>query len=249
MDLFVSSLYLTDSEVMYTVFYLEYSLTSSSSPLDRDLGWHQSPSSKTKKWSWIFFFFFRIILKMLFHLIYEIGLNFNLFKMWVVQFHSVAKLCLTLCDPRDYSPLGFPVHHQLLELVGDAIQPSPPLLFRLLPPSFFPSSRVFSSESVLPIRWQKYWNFSFSMSPSNEYSGLISFRIDWFDLLAVQGTLKSLLQTTVHACDTFELWCWRRLLRVPWTARKLFQFFKRSSKSGFVCIYSNILALKIYSYS
>ena len=141
MDLFVSSLCLTDSEVIYTVFYLEYSLTSSSSPLDRDPGWHKSPSSKTKKWSWIFFFP-RIILKMFFHLIYEIGLNFNLLKMWVVQFHSVTQLCLTLCDPRDYSPLGFPVHHQLLELaqthvhrVGDAIQPSPPLLSPS-PPTF-----------------------------------------------------------------------------------------------------------------
>ena len=64
----------------------------------------------------------------------------------------------------------------------------------LLPPSIFPSIRVFSNESVLQIRWPKYWSFSFSISPSNEYSGLISFRIDWFDLLAVQGTLKSLLQ-------------------------------------------------------
>ena len=64
----------------------------------------------------------------------------------------------------------------------------------LLPPSIFPSIRVFSNESVLPIRWPKYWSFSFSISPSNEYSGLISFRMDWLDLPAVQGTLKSLLQ-------------------------------------------------------
>ena len=74
--------------------------------------------------------------------------------------------------------------------VGDAIQPSHPLLL----PSIFPSIRVFSKESALRIRWLKYWNFSFSINPSNEYSGLISFRIDWFDLLAAQGTLKSLLQ-------------------------------------------------------
>ena len=67
----------------------------------------------------------------------------------------------------------------------------------LLLPSIFPSIRVFSNESVLPIRWPKYWSFSFSMSPSNEYSGLISFRVDWFDLLAVQGTLKSLLQNHI----------------------------------------------------
>ena len=176
----------------------------------------------------------------------------------------------------------------------------------LLPPSIFPSIRVFSSESVLPIRWPKYWSFNFNISPSNEYSGLISFRMDWLDLLAVQGTLKSLLhhhsswqidwetmatvtdfiflgskitvdsdcsheikthllhgrkamtnlerilksryitlQTKFHlvkamvfpvvmyGCeswtvkkaehqrtDAFEVWCWRRLLRVPWTARR-----------------------------
>ena len=158
MDLFVSSLCLTDSEVIYTVFYLEYSLTSSSSPLDRDPGWHKSPSSKTKKWSWIFFFF-RITLKVFFHLIYEIRLNFNLFKMWVVQFRSVAQSCPTVCDPGDYSPLGFPVHHQLLELapthVIELVMPSNHLLLCcpfLIPPSFFHISRVFSSESYLRIK-------------------------------------------------------------------------------------------------
>ena len=78
--------------------------------------------------------------------------------------------------------------------VGDAIQPSHPLRPLLLPPSIFPSTRVFSNESVLCIRWPKYWSFSFSVSPSNEYSGLICFRFDWFDILAVQGTLKSLFQ-------------------------------------------------------
>ena len=99
----------------------------------------------------------------------------------------------------DCSTSGFPVHHQLLELiqthihgVSDAIQPSHPLSSLLLLPSIFPSIRVFSSESVLHIMWPNYW--SFSISPSNEYSGLISFRIDWFDFPAVQETLKSLLQ-------------------------------------------------------
>ena len=98
----------------------------------------------------------------------------------------------------DWSMPGFPVLHCLPELaqshvhwVGDAIQPSHPLL---LPPSIFLSIRVFSNELPLWIRWPKYWSFSFSISPSNEYSGLTSFRIDWFDLLAVQGTLKSLLK-------------------------------------------------------
>ena len=189
---------------------------------------------------------------------------------------SVAQSCPTLCNPMDCSTPGLPVHHQLPELaqthvhwVGDAIQPSQPLLSPfpisfhsslflvfegicqkinifisvqslshvrlfahpltaacqaslsnnnsrslsklmsiesvmpsnhlilccplLLLPSVFPSIRVFSNESVLPIRWPKYSSFTFSISPSNEYSGLISFRMDWFDLLAVQGTLKSLL--------------------------------------------------------
>ena len=96
---------------------------------------------------------------------------------------------------------GLPVHYQLPEStqthihwVGDAIQPSHPLLSLLLLPSIFPSIRVFSNESSLRIRWPKYWSFSFNISPSNEHPGLISFRMDWLDLLAVQGTLKSLLQ-------------------------------------------------------
>ena len=128
------------------------------------------------------------------------------------KFSSVTQLCPTLCDPMDCSLPGFPVHHQLPGLVqtrvhqvGDAIQPSHPLL---LLPSIFPSIRVFSNESVLCIRWPKYWSFSFIISPSNEYSGLISFRIDWLDLLAVQGTLKSLLQyhrskASILQCSAF----------------------------------------------
>ena len=116
------------------------------------------------------------------------------------QFSSVAQSCPTLCDPMNRSMPGLPVHHQLLEStqthvhqVGDAIQPSHPLLSPLLP-SIFPSIRVFSNESPLFIRWPKYQSFSFNISPSNEYSGLISFRMDWLDLFAIQGTLKSLLQ-------------------------------------------------------
>ena len=118
-----------------------------------------------------------------------------------VRFSSVTQSCLTLCDPMNRSMLGLPVHHQLLEFtqtdvhwVRDAIQPSHPLLFFLLLPSIFPSIRVFSNESAPRIRWPKYWSFNFSISPSNEHPGLISFRMDWFDLLAVQGTLKSLFQ-------------------------------------------------------
>ena len=100
----------------------------------------------------------------------------------------------------DCSTPGFPVHHSwsLLKLMSiESVMPSNHLILcrplHLLP-SIFPSIRVFSNESVLPIRWPKYWSFSFSISPSNEYSGHISFRLDWLDLLAVQGTLKSLLQ-------------------------------------------------------
>ena len=96
---------------------------------------------------------------------------------------------------------GLPVHHQLLEFtqthvhqVGDAIQPSHPLPSPSLPAPIPPSIRVFSNESTLCMRWPKYWSFSFSVSPSNEHPELISFRMDWLDLLAVQGTLKNLLQ-------------------------------------------------------
>ena len=117
------------------------------------------------------------------------------------QFISAAQSCLTLCNPMDCSSPGLPVHHQLpgftqthVHRVGDAIQPSHPLPSPSPPAFNFPSIRVFSNESVLHIRWPKYWSFSFSISPSSEYSGLISFRMDWLDLLAVQGTLKSVLQ-------------------------------------------------------
>ena len=116
-------------------------------------------------------------------------------------FSSITQSCLTLCDLMDCSMPGLPVHHQLQEFtqihvhrVGDAIQPSHPLSSPLLPPSIFPNIRVLSNESVLHIRWPKFWSFSFSISPSSEYSGLISFRMDWLDVLAVQGTLKHLLQ-------------------------------------------------------
>ena len=117
---------------------------------------------------------------------------------------------LTLCDPVDCSRPG--VHQQLPDFtqthvhwVGDAIHHlilSHPLL---LPPSILPSITVFSNESVLPIRWPEYWSFSFSISASNKFLGLTSFRMDWLDLLAVQGTLKSLLQH--HSSKASILWC------------------------------------------
>ena len=114
---------------------------------------------------------------------------------------SVAQSCLTLCNPKDCNTPGFPVYHRsrnlpkLMSIIS--VMPSNHLILchpLLLLPSVFSSIRVFSSESALCIRWLKYWNFSLSISPSNEYSGLISFRTDYFDFLAVQGTLKSLLQ-------------------------------------------------------
>ena len=124
-----------------------------------------------------------------------------------VQFSSV-----TLCDPMECSMPGFPVHHQLPELaqthvhwVSDVIQPSQPLSSLLLLSSILPSIRGFSSESDLPIKWSKYWSSSFSISPSNEYSRLISFKIEWFELLAVQETPKSLIQC--YSLKASILWC------------------------------------------
>ena len=106
---------------------------------------------------------------------------------------------------------GLPVHHQLPEFtqthahrVGDAIQPSHPLSSPLLLPPIPPSIRVFSNQSTLHMRWPKYWSFCFSISPSNEHPGLISFRMDWLDLLAVQGTLKSLLQHHSSKASIFQ---------------------------------------------
>ena len=129
-----------------------------------------------------------------------------------VQFSSVAQSCPTLCGPVDYSTPGFPVLHQLMSLLKlmsiKSVMPSNHLILcrpLLLLPSIFPSIRVFSNESVLCVRWPKYWSFSFSISPFNEYSGLISFRIDWFDLPAVQGILKSLLQ--YHSSKASILQC------------------------------------------
>ena len=122
------------------------------------------------------------------------------------QFSSVAQSCPTLCDPMDCSMPGLPVHHQLLMSV-ESVMPSNHVILchpLLLLPSIFPNIRVFSNESALCIRWSKYWHFSFSIRPSNEYSGLISFRMDWFDLFAVQGTLKSLLQH--HSSKASILW-------------------------------------------
>ena len=128
-----------------------------------------------------------------------------------IQFSSVAQSCPTLCDPMNQGTPGLPVHHQLPEFTKpmyiESVMPSNHLILchlLLLPPSIFPSIRVFSNESPLHNRWPKYWSFNFSISPSSEYSGLISYRMDWLDLLEVQGTLKSPLQH--HSSNASILW-------------------------------------------
>ena len=129
-----------------------------------------------------------------------------------VPFSSVAQLCPTLCvtplTAACQASLSITNFQHLLRLMSiESVMPSNHLILchhLLLLPSIFPSIRVFPNESVLCIRWPKYWSFSFSISPYNEYSGLISFRIDWLDLLAVQGTLKSLLQH--HSSKASILW-------------------------------------------
>ena len=127
--------------------------------------------------------------------------NEDNFRDLSVQFSSVYQSCPTLCDPMNHSMPGLPVHHQLLKFtqtsvhrVRDAIQLSHPL-FSPSPPAPNPSQHQgLLNESTLRVRWPKYWSISFNISPSNEHPGLISFRMDWLDLLAVQQTLKSLIQ-------------------------------------------------------
>ena len=129
---------------------------------------------------------------------------------WPVQFsHSVMSDSVTPWTAAHQASLSIASSWSLLKLMSvESVMPSNHLILHLpllLPPSIFPSIRIFSSESVLHIRWPQYWSFSFNISPSNEYSGLISFRIDWLDLLAVQGTLKNLLQH--HSSKASILWC------------------------------------------
>ena len=131
-----------------------------------------------------------------------------------MKFSSVPQPCLNLWDPMNCSTPGLPVHHQLPEStqthvhwIGDSTLSSSVVPFSSCPQSF-PAIRVFSNESALCIRWSKYWSFSSNISPSNEHPGLISFRMDCLDLLAVQGTLKSLLQhhrskASILQCSAF----------------------------------------------
>ena len=132
-----------------------------------------------------------------------------------ISISSFIQLCLTIYGLMNRSAPGFPIHHQLPELTKimsiESVTPTSHLILccpLLLLPSIFPSIRVFSNELALRIRWPKYWSFSFSISPSNEHPGLISFRMDWLDLLAVQGTFESLLQhhsskESIFQCSAF----------------------------------------------
>ena len=154
-----------------------------------------------------------------------------------VQFSSVAQSCPTLCDPMDWSMPGLPVHHQIPEFtethvhrVGDAIQPSPSPVIPFsschplfLLPSIFPSIRVFSSESVLHITWPKYWRFSFRISPYKEYSGLISFRMDWLSYSSCVQT-SEFYMSSLYVTSFLHRKQWvigfRRELKEDWTQRQ-----------------------------
>ena len=146
-----------------------------------------------------------------------------------LQLSSVTHLCLTLCNHVEYSPPAFPVCHGLPELLKlmsiKSMMLSNHLILchpLLLLPSVFPSIRVFSNQSAVCIRWPKYWSFSFSMNPSNEYLGLISIRIDWFNFLGGQETLKRLLQH--HSSKASILWhlpsLWSNSLIHTWLLEK-----------------------------
>ena len=165
----------------------------------------------------------------------------------VAQFSAVAQLCLTLCDPMNRSMPGLPVHHQLLEFtqthVIESVMPSNHLILchpLLLLPSIFPSIRVFSNESALRIKWPKYQSFSFNIGPSNEHPGQISFRKDWLDLLAVQGTRESSPTPQFKSISSSAL----SFLYSP-TLTSIYDFWKNHSLNQMdLCWQSNVSAFE-----
>ena len=168
-----------------------------------------------------------------------------------VQLSSVAQSCLALCDPMDCSTPGFTVHQNSQSLLRlkliKLVMPSNHLILclpLLLPPSVFASIRLFSSKSVLHIRCPECWSFSFSISPSNEYSGLISFRTDWFDHLAVQGTLKSLVQHNSSKASILQLsvFCTVQLSHPYMTTRKTIAFTRRNFFGRVMALLFNMLS-------
>ena len=169
------------------------------------------------------------------------------------QFSSVTQSCPTVCDPMDHSTPGFHVHHQHQGLTQTHVHRARMLSNHLilccplfLLPSVFPSTRVFSNESVLHIRGPKYWSFSFSIRPSKEYSGLILFRIDWFDLLAVQETLKSLLQhhsskASILQCSAFYI---VQLSHPYTTTGKTIALTRRTFDGKVMSLFFNMLSIQ-----
>jgi len=174
-----------------------------------------------------------------------------------VQLSSVAQSCLTLCDPMDCSTLGFTVHQNSWSLLGlksiELVMPSNHLILcfpLLLPPSVFACSRVFSSESVLHIRRPKYWSFRFSISTFNEYSGRNSLRIEWLDILAVQGTLKSLLQhhcskTSILQCAAF---CTVQLSHPYMTTGKAITWMRQTDVGKVMSLLFNMLSKLVIAF-
>ena len=151
------------------------------------------------------------------------------------------------------SPLSFTISWSLPKFTSiESMMPSNHFILchPLLPPSIFPSITVFSNESVLRIRWPKYWNFCFSISPSNEYSGLVSFRIDWFDLFAFQGTLKSFLQH--HNSKASILWCSAffivQLSHPYMTTRKTIALIIQTSVSKVISLLFNMLSRLVIAF-
>ena len=174
----------------------------------------------------------------------------------ILQFSSVAQLCPTLCDPMNRSTPGFPVHHQLPEFtqthvhrVSDAIQPSNPVVPFSSCSQSLPAS-VFSNESTLRMRWPKYWSFSFSIIPSKQHPGLISFSMDWLDLRAVQGTLKSLLQH--HSSKASILWHSAffivQLSRPYMTTRKTIALTRQTFVGKVMCLLLNMLSRLVITF-